>query len=165
MSLYDRIASSEAGSRALADARLRREVLELIHSALEECGLTQVEIAKRLGVRKSAVNQVLRGDGNVRITTLAEYLYATGHEMTVGLVPAGQPRRAVLERRAKLGVTPLEPYPAAEPPTPVGFHFEEFWSVDHSVGMRDARSDSKRGPREVSVPSRWRQFHTETPGK
>lgn len=56
-------------------------------------------------MRKSAVSQVLNSDGNVRITMLAEYLHATGYEMTVAVVPAGQPRAEVLARRANVAVT------------------------------------------------------------
>jgi transcriptional regulator with XRE-family HTH domain len=101
-SLYERIARTDDGSRRLASARLRHEVLKLIHRAQQASGLNQVELARRLGIRKSAVNQVVRGDGNVRINTLAEYLHATGFEMTVQLVPAGQPRERVLRRRARM---------------------------------------------------------------
>ena len=103
--LYERFAGTEDGARRLAAARLRREALKALHRALKASGMSQVELAKRLGVRKSAVSQVLNGDGNVRITTLAEYLYATGHELTVAVVPSGQPRAEVLARRANVAVS------------------------------------------------------------
>jgi hypothetical protein len=45
---------------------------------------------------------VLRGDGNLRITTLAEYLFALGFELDINLVMAGEPRRAELEGRAAI---------------------------------------------------------------
>jgi transcriptional regulator with XRE-family HTH domain len=109
-SLYDRVARTEDGSRRLASARLRHEVLKLIQRAHEASGLNQVQLAKKLGVRKSAVNQVLRGDGNVRINTLAEYLHATGFEMTVALVPAGEPREAVMRRRSWTAPAPAGHY-------------------------------------------------------
>jgi transcriptional regulator with XRE-family HTH domain len=112
-SLYERFAGTEDGARRLAAARLRHETLRALHRALNASGLSQVELAKRLGVRKSAVSQVLNGNGNVRITTLAEYLYATGHEMTVTVVPAGQPRAEVLARRANVAVA-RHPYATAE---------------------------------------------------
>jgi transcriptional regulator with XRE-family HTH domain len=99
--LYDRVASKPGGQAALAAARLRREVLVALHQAFAASGLeTQTEIARRLNVRKSAVSQVLRGDGNLRITTLAEYLYALGFELDINLVTAGEPRRAELTGRA-----------------------------------------------------------------
>ncbi|MFF8500334.1 helix-turn-helix domain-containing protein [Streptomyces anulatus] len=98
-SLYERFASSDDGSQLLAAARLRRELLRVLHKGLEACGLTQSELAQRLGVRKSAVSQALRGDGNLRVNTIASYLSAMGYELDVRLVEAGEPRKAVTEGR------------------------------------------------------------------
>jgi len=99
--LYDRVASKPGGEAALAAARLRREVLVALDQAFAASGLeTQTEIARRLNVRKSAVSQVLRGEGNLRITTLAEYLFALGFELDINLVRAGEPRRAELMGRS-----------------------------------------------------------------
>lgn len=98
MSLYDRVERKSGGKAALAAARLRREVLVALHEAFAASDVpTQSEIAERLNVRKSAVSQVFRGDGNLRINTLAEYLFALGFELNVQLVVAGEPRRAELE--------------------------------------------------------------------
>ncbi|MFI9827904.1 helix-turn-helix domain-containing protein [Streptomyces sp. NPDC051913] len=98
-SLYDRFAGSEDGAQLLAAARLRREVLRILHRALEASGLTQSQLADRLRVRKSAVSQVFRGDGNLRVNTLAHYLNAMGYELDIRVVGAGEPRKAVLEGR------------------------------------------------------------------
>lgn len=101
MSLYDRVESKPGGKAALAAARLRREVLVALHEAFTASDVhTQSEVAERLDVRKSAVSQVFRGDGNLRINTLAEYLFALGFELNIQLVAAGEPRRAELEGRA-----------------------------------------------------------------
>jgi transcriptional regulator with XRE-family HTH domain len=100
MSLYDRVESKPGGKAALAAARLRREVLVALHEAFAASDApTQSEVAERLHVRRSAVSQVFRGDGNLRITTLAEYLFALGFELDINLVVAGEPRRAELEGR------------------------------------------------------------------
>ncbi|WP_143653394.1 helix-turn-helix domain-containing protein [Streptosporangium subroseum] len=98
-SLYDRFASTARGARALAAARLRHEILGALHQALKLSRLSQSEVAGSVGVRRSAVNQVLRGDGNVRINTLADYLHAMGFELDVRLVRTGEPREAALEQR------------------------------------------------------------------
>ncbi|MFI6245172.1 helix-turn-helix domain-containing protein [Streptomyces sp. NPDC051016] len=98
-SLYDRFASSEDGAQLLAATRLRREVLRILHRALKASGLTQSQLAERLHVRKSAVSQVFRGDGNLRVNTLAQYLGAMGYELDVRVVEAGEPRNAILEGR------------------------------------------------------------------
>lgn len=98
-SLYDRVNSSDEGSRALAGARLRYEVLKVLHRALEQSGLNQTQLARKLGVRKSAVNQVFRGDGNVRVTTIAEYLHEMGMELSVHPVPGTHREAATRESR------------------------------------------------------------------
>jgi transcriptional regulator with XRE-family HTH domain len=99
-SLYDRVAAKSGGAAALAAARLREELLVALHQAFEASGLrSKAELARRLNVRRSAVNQVFKGDGNLRATTIAEYLFALGFELDVTLVQAGEPRRAELEGR------------------------------------------------------------------
>ena len=98
MSLYDRVAARPGGGRALASARLRRAVLCALDDALRKSGVaSQSELAKRLGVRRSAVSQVFRSDGNVRVDTLAAYLWELGFELDVTLVPAGELRRRAVE--------------------------------------------------------------------
>lgn len=97
--LYERIALQPDGLRLMAASRLRRRVLVLLHKALDLSGLSQADLAKKLGRRRSAVNQVFRGDGNVRIETLAEYLHEMGYELDIRLVAAGEPRAAALDGR------------------------------------------------------------------
>ncbi len=105
MSLYDRVEGKKGGKAALAAARLRREVLVALHEAFAASEVdTQSEVAERLKVRRSAVSQVFRGDGNLRINTLAEYLSALGFELDIKLVVAGEPRRAELENRTAVPV-------------------------------------------------------------
>jgi transcriptional regulator with XRE-family HTH domain len=91
--LYDRVASLPGGGRALASARLRGTVLDILHAALRSSKLTQVDLATRLRVRKSAVNRVFQGDGNVQIKTVAEYLYELGAELRIEAVPFGTQRQ------------------------------------------------------------------------
>lgn len=100
MSLYERVTAIPGGGRALATSRLRRSVLAALHKAFRNSSLeSQADLAKRLRVRRSAVNQVFRGDGNVRISTLAEYLYEMGYELDITLVKAGEMRDAALQDR------------------------------------------------------------------
>ncbi|MFC8842905.1 helix-turn-helix domain-containing protein [Streptomyces griseoincarnatus] len=106
-SLYERMAQSDRGARHLASARLRHEVLRKLYLALESSGLTQNRLAEILRIRKSAVSQTLRGDGNLRIKTLAEYLHAMGYELELRLVESGEPRKAALEDRA-VELAPIE---------------------------------------------------------
>jgi len=100
MSLYESFAARPSGGRALAKARLQRAVLRILDRALMLSAVeSQSALANRLHIRKSAVSQVLRGDGNVRISTLADYLYELGFEANLELVNAGELRRAAVEGR------------------------------------------------------------------
>ncbi len=92
MTLYDRLAGTIVGARALSVARLQYSVLDRLHATLRAKGWTQSHLAEVLGVRKSAVNQVLRGDGNLRISTVAEYLHVMGYELELNVVPLGKLR-------------------------------------------------------------------------
>lgn len=88
-----------------SSARLRARVLSVLKSALESTGRSQVDIAAALGIRKSAVNQVLRGAGNIQIDTLGEYLAALGFEADIVVAELGEFRNARMERRAPQLVT------------------------------------------------------------
>lgn len=81
------ITRDSAGRKAYARSRARQDVLEALHEALEEAGITRIELAKRLGVRKGAVSQVLNGDGNVRVNTLADYLVELGFQARIKFEP------------------------------------------------------------------------------
>ena len=85
MNLRTIVESMHGGSAALASARLRRSVLRALDEGMESSGISQAELARRLGRSRSAVSQVLTGDGNLRIETLAEYLEAMGCELVVSV--------------------------------------------------------------------------------
>ncbi len=102
MSAYDRLASTGQGSRLLAESRLRYRVLAIIDEAMASAELNQVSLANKMGVRKSAVNGVLRGDGNLRVNTLADYLHACGLELELTAVPEGTARKRTRDRKAPL---------------------------------------------------------------
>lgn len=45
--------------------------------------MNQSDLARELGKSRSAVNQVLTGDGNLKIETVAEYFCAMGSELEI----------------------------------------------------------------------------------
>lgn len=93
MTLYDRIASTEAGSRALAQARLRHETLCCLHQAQAASGLSIAEIAAATGDRRRDIRKAFDSDGNLRPDLVARCLHAMGYELELTLVAAGEPRR------------------------------------------------------------------------
>lgn len=92
MNVIEQILSrTDSGRKAMASARLRREVLVALDAALKDSGLSQSALAKRMGKTRSAVSQVFGGDGNIRVETLAEYLFAMGKELELEALPIGEP--------------------------------------------------------------------------
>ncbi len=85
MGLRTIIESMHGGTAALASARLRRKVLHALDEGMDASGISQAELARRLGRSRSAVSQVRTGDGNLSVETLAEYLEAMGCELVVSV--------------------------------------------------------------------------------
>lgn len=97
---YERLASTPEGARSLSRASLRSRMLGVLHRAVEESGVSQTELARRLGVRKSAVHRTLNGNGNLRVDTIADMLSALGYELHVSACDAGEILAAMGESRA-----------------------------------------------------------------
>lgn len=57
------------------------------------------QLAAMLGVGKSAVSQLLRGNGNMTLQTLAEYLGTMGYELEVVASEKGEISTSMRERR------------------------------------------------------------------
>lgn len=98
-SMYAALTQTPEGRRMMASAELRSRALALLNAALDRSGMTKRELADVLGVGKSAVSSVLKGNGNVRIDTLAEYLDALGFEVDMAAVLSGEIKAARVERR------------------------------------------------------------------
>lgn len=97
MSLYERVMARPGGARAVAQARLRSTVRRCLSDALG--ATTRADLARSLGVRRSAVGHVINGGGNVRVDTLAAYLWELGYELDVRLVPAGTHRAEAIREQ------------------------------------------------------------------
>jgi hypothetical protein len=97
MTLYERMAATPDGSRRLAAARLRREVLRCLHRAQTASGMTVADIAAAIGGRRRDVQRDLDGDGNIKPDVVARYLHAMGYELELQMVAAGEPRRKLVE--------------------------------------------------------------------
>ncbi len=60
----------------------------LLKAARTQAGLTQAELARRLGTTQTAVSRLERRDANPRIATLQSALLATGHRLQLEAVAA-----------------------------------------------------------------------------
>jgi transcriptional regulator with XRE-family HTH domain len=87
MTRRDDATVSPEDRRMKAEEALGEQVLKRLHEALKASGMTQADLAKALEVRRSAVNQVFRGDGNMHIARLAAYLDALGFELELKMKP------------------------------------------------------------------------------
>jgi hypothetical protein len=66
------------GTLAYFRSRLKRRFYDLIIETFEKSGLTQVSLAKRLGLGPDRICRVLGGPGNLTLETVSDILFAMG---------------------------------------------------------------------------------------
>lgn len=66
---------------AYKDATAREEMLRDLLEARRAAGLTQIEVAERMGTTQSAVSELEGGVGDPRLTTLQRYARAVGRRL------------------------------------------------------------------------------------
>ena len=94
-------------ARAISHARsaLRRAFLE----AKEERHITQADLARCLGIDRSAINRQLTGEANLTVRSLAEMAWALNRELAIDLpkpMPAGGNEPIVSMNTSSGTVTP-----------------------------------------------------------
>jgi antitoxin component HigA of HigAB toxin-antitoxin module len=92
---YAARAATAEGRRGLARAAARYRAVEMIGEILETEHISQRDLAERLGKSESAVSQVLGGDRNLTLNTLADYLDALHHRLEMHAVRAVEGMRPV----------------------------------------------------------------------
>jgi transcriptional regulator with XRE-family HTH domain len=65
------------------------EASQLIRAVRLEAGLTQAELARRVGTSQAAVARLERGGANPRVSTLARVVAATGQQLELVTRDAG----------------------------------------------------------------------------
>ncbi|WP_081724900.1 helix-turn-helix domain-containing protein [Gordonia alkanivorans] len=117
-SVVDEVVSTPEGAQGLAAARLSNEVMKVLLQAVKASGLSQRELAARVGVSEARVSQILNGDGNIRVAAVARYLNALGYTAQISAeahtdkslpslpIP---PRKRVKRRRTARSPEPFDP--------------------------------------------------------
>lgn len=95
--LYESVASTPEGGQALASARLRHDVLSVLHTVYAASDLDYDDLAERTDFDKTEIKDVFEGDGNITLHTLAMLLCALGFEAEVGAVRLGTARAQFLK--------------------------------------------------------------------
>ena len=85
----------------------------IVRRARREAGLTQVELARRLGMTQAAIARLERSSANPTVRTLERVLDATGWRLALDLAPRASSVDETLLREA-LRSTPAERIAAAE---------------------------------------------------
>lgn len=87
--------------------RLILDATELVYELMEDEGLNQRELAKRLGKSKGFVSQVLNGKRNMTLRTLADLFHVLGYRTRFQTSKLSDP---VVPSRAKSNVVPMSDY-------------------------------------------------------
>ena len=82
-----KLMSDEEGRKLYYREDLIFEVTEAISQIMEEKGVNKTELSRLTGVSKSNITQLLSGDHNMRLTTVADLLYALDSKLAVSGVP------------------------------------------------------------------------------
>ena len=90
----------------IAAARATNRAGGLLHLALQASDLSQQQLASRLGVSPGRVSQVLSGDQNLYLTTLARYLRAMGYGLDLEAHPEEPNLPPIGRRRNRRRSTP-----------------------------------------------------------
>lgn len=77
----------------------------MVRAARRTAGLTQQQLAERLGTTQSVISRWERGHDEPRLSTLAGIARATGRRLSVQLVDDGVDRTQI---RQQLALTPTE---------------------------------------------------------
>lgn len=100
-SLVEERESTLEGRLSMAAARSAVAAVALINRAVDVSGLTQDALSRDLGVTPGRVSQVINGDGNLRVSTLARFLRAAGYRLRfvaepaeAGIEPLPEPARS-----------------------------------------------------------------------
>jgi len=83
----EKLMADDEGRKLYFREDLIFEITEAICKVMHEKGINKVELSRRAGVSKSNITQLLSGDHNMRLTTIADLLYALESKLSVSTAP------------------------------------------------------------------------------
>ena len=83
----EKLMSDDEGRKLYFREDLIFEITESICKVMEERRINKAELSRLAGVTKSNITQLLSGDHNMRLTTVADLLYALDAKLAVSAVP------------------------------------------------------------------------------
>ena len=98
----ERLLSDREGQKLYFREDLIFEVTEAICKVMEEKGISKAELSRMAGVSKSNITQLLSGDHNMRLTTIADLLFALGEKLEVAGVPIESELDGILKSTASV---------------------------------------------------------------
>ena len=82
-----KLMSDEKGRKLYFREDLIFEITEAICKVMDEKHISKAELSRLAGVSKSNITQLLSGDQNMRLSTVADLLYALDSKLSVTAVP------------------------------------------------------------------------------
>ena len=73
-------------SKAMKSARFISRLQKVIQRALTDSGMTQQDVATKLGVDRSVINKRLSGKANLTARSIAEFAFAFDKEINIEIV-------------------------------------------------------------------------------
>lgn len=93
--------ATRGGRMQLERARVWVEATERLCGLMNELGVTQAELARRLGVSRPVVHRMLSGDTNLTLGTLADAFFVLGRAVHVEHGPPSAAPRMKSPARAR----------------------------------------------------------------
>ena len=93
----ERLLSDREGQKLYFREDLMFEVTEAICKVMGEKGISKAELSRIAGVSKSNITQLLSGDHNMRLTTIADLLFALDARLEVTATPIESELDSILE--------------------------------------------------------------------
>lgn len=96
---FEKFIEQPENRRIFEQERLLVDATELLSTVMETTGTKRADLAQRLGKSKAYVTQILRGNQNLTLKTLADAFFALDHRLLVVAEPMAAGAGLVLTRQ------------------------------------------------------------------